>query len=521
MHHDNESKHLNAARQIIVLKWWPNLITMNASSPSSSLACKLLLLMSCWLCLAHFSLAAKLRLSSSSSSAAAAAESISSNGNDTSSDGTQTIADAIHYVNYGGDSMDEEANVDIANEAFIHTSLRRRRRRLVSMSAVQDDEQLLLDANNPGNDDDNGVIINMMRRAKDHVSPTDVPFLLHISPHDITSASEVMYNILTQCYGLIGQRYDDDTVNELLEAKRKNVVDTYFLSTDYHFFRGVRPLQHQQSQRMDQSNIAKRQLQQRQSPLQQQQQQPFHFIATHHYQEGASLFTPKHRGRVIAVLEHPVIVVQKNFLAASSSSLHSSSAATSNQQQQQQQQDALLKQLIEHVNSTNYIDNTLTRMISNTPYPTPLTEDHFKYARMILENKFLIGMGYDMDETLYKRIKLYFGWSELEGKSGCEAEIMNSLPNTKINDASSTTSPSSVLVEEGSKIWRFIQRKNLYDMKLYARGMSIFADQKMRLPVHYSVRQREVATVQNAFFDGGNLRSVEEFREDSDIPFFW
>lgn len=487
-------------------------ITMNVSSPSSSLACKLLLLMSC---LAHVAATARLL---SSSSAAAAAESISSNDNNTSRYGTQTIADAIHYVNYGGEFVDEEVNVDIANEAFIHSSIRRRRR-LVSMSAVQDEEQLLLDPNNPGNDDDSGVIINMMRRAKDHVSPTDVPFLLHISPHDITSASEVMYNIMTQCYGLIGQRYDDDTVNELLEAKRKNVVDTYFLSTDYHFFRGVRPPQHQQSQRMDQSNIAKRQLQQRQRPMQQQQQQPFHFIATHHYQEGASLFTPKHRGRVIAILEHPVIVVQKKFLAASSSSLHSSSASASNQQQLEQ--DALLEQLIQHVNSTNYIDNTLTRMISNTPYPTPLTEDHFKYARMILENKFLIGMGYDMDETLYKRIKLYFGWSELEDKGGCEAEVMNSLPNTKINDVSSSLSTSSVLVEEGSKIWRFIQRKNLYDMKLYARGMSIFADQKMRLPVHYSVRQREVAAVQNAFFDDGNLRSVEEFREDSDIPFFW
>jgi hypothetical protein len=58
-------------------------------------------------------------------------------------------------------------------------------------------------------------------------------------------------------------------------------------------------------------------------------------------------------------------------------------------------------------------------------------------------------------------------------------------------------------------------------VNIYARGMSIFADQKMRLPVHYSVRQREVAAAQEAFFDGGNLCNVEELRDDSNIPFFW
>ena len=408
---------------------------------------------------------------------------------------------------------------DIANQQeSINSSLRQRRRRLVDMSSTsQSDEQLL------GDDtvDEGGVIINMMRRAKDHVSPSDVPLLLQIPPHDITSTSEAVYNIMTQCYGLIGQRYDNDNVNDLQEAKRNNLVDKYFLSADY-YFGGVSPPQQQKSAMVGagaaNENTAERKL---------LQQQPFHFLATHHYQEGAALFTPKHRGRVIAILEHPVIVVQKNFVSSLSSTAFSLHMASSNQHQQHH--DALLEQLIQYVNSTNYVDNTMTRMISNVPHPTPLTEEHFKYARMILENKFLIGMGYDMNETLYKRIKLYFGWKELSDKRGCEAEIMRSLPITNTNtnhkqnnnNNDATSSSSSVLVEEGSKIWRFIQRKNLYDMKLYARGMSIFADQKMRLPVHYSVRQQEVAEVQAAFFDGGNLRSVEEYRDASDIPFFW
>ena len=470
------------------------------------------------------------------------------------------------------DDVDERDIVDyFANREtkFYASNLRRRHRRryllaMSSSSLLSDDKQILLSDTDGGKSEDNngsGVIINMMRRAKDHVSPTDVPFLLlqqqtSIPPHnnnynyDIPlSASEAVYNIMTQCYGLIGQKFDADdngnNVSELLEAKRNNIVDKYFVSADYYFAGGVGLQQQQQQHHHHQSDMLaiqsntaqRRQLQQRQQPMQRQQQQqhqPFHFIATHHYQEGAALFTPKHRGRVIAILEHPVIIVQRNFIAAllsSSTSSPSLHAASSSSFTNQQQHDALLhEQLIQYVNSTNYIDNTMTRMISNIPYPTPLTEEHFKYARMILENKFLIGMGYDMEETLYKRIKLYFGWRELDDKRGCEAEILKSLTissndsKMKKNDATSSPvsfSSSVELVEEGSKLWRFIQRKNLYDMKLYARGMSIFADQKMRLPVHYSVRQQEVTAVQKAFFDGGNLRSVDEFRDASDIPFFW
>jgi hypothetical protein len=497
------------------------IVTISNSSPSalsSVIFLRRIIVISCFVGMAHvFLVSAKAILWSSSSTVNALLDSSISEGAvivgtaETKRDGSGTFWNEYSHA---------EANVDdIANQKeSINSSLRQRRRRLVAMPPTsQSDEQLL------GDDvvDEGGVIINMMRRAKDHVSPSDVPLLLQIPPHDITSASEAVYNIMTQCYGLIGQRYDNDNVNDLQEAKRNNLVDKYFLSADY-YFGGVSPPQQQKSAMVGagaaSEHTAERKL---------LQQQPFHFLATHHYQEGAALFTPKHRGRVIAILEHPVIVVQKNFVSSLSSTAFSLHMASSNQHQQHH--DALLEQLIQYVNSTNYVDNTMTRMISNVPHPIPLTEEHFKYARMILENKFLIGMGYDMNETLYKRIKLYFGWKELSDKRGCEAEIMRSLPITNTNNNhkqnnnnnDATSSSSSVLVEEGSKIWRFIQRKNLYDMKLYARGMSIFADQKMRLPVHYSVRQQEVAEVQAAFFDGGNLRSVEEYRDASDIPFFW
>lgn len=73
-------------------------------------------------------------------------------------------------------------------------------------------------------------------------------------------------------------------------------------------------------------------------------------------------------------------------------------------------------------------------------------------------------------------------------------------------------------VEEGGHHWRAIQKINLFDMKLYARAMSVYGLQKMRLPVHPVVAQKDREVVSEAF---GNLRNVDEAMESTDVPFFW
>ncbi|KAL3777157.1 hypothetical protein ACHAW5_000144 [Stephanodiscus triporus] len=130
-------------------------------------------------------------------------------------------------------------------------------------------------------------------------------------------------------------------------------------------------------------------------------------------------------------------------------------------------------------------------------------------ARMILENKFLIGMSSDLVETVHKRLRLYFGWRELPDKVGCEAERVRSA---KIFE--------SRLVEKSHE-WRFVAKRNRYDVKLYARAMAIFGDQKMRVPIHPIIRAEERAVVERAFFAGGHMRDVSDPRDDNDVPFFW
>jgi hypothetical protein len=100
--------------------------------------------------------------------------------------------------------------------------------------------------------------------------------------------------------------------------------------------------------------------------------------------------------------------------------------------------------LIRHVNSMTYHDNRLTRMLANVPR-------HFRAARMILENNFLVGMSYDLLETVHWRLGLYFRWKEMPDKAGC---VMGRISNS---GGSSTTSSHRII--EKSPEWRFVARR--------------------------------------------------------------
>jgi len=163
---------------------------------------------------------------------------------------------------------------------------------------------------------------------------------------------------------------------------------------------------------------------------------------------------------------------------------------------------------LEFVTREDYYDNFLTRMLANVPAHVEVTEEHFKEARMILENKFLIGMTNDVAETVQKRLKLYFGWEELPSQQGCEMYYIKN----------GVMALPPVTIEEGGHYWRAIQKINLFDMKLYARAMSVFGQQKMRMPVHPLAVQKEREVVNEAF---ARLRNVDEPLDESDVPFFW
>ena len=68
----------------------------------------------------------------------------------------------------------------------------------------------------------------MLRRARDKVSERDVPFLLQI-PY---TNSDVIYDIMTDCYGLVGREYwDVDEMEREAKEVGGSVVDSFYVSS--------------------------------------------------------------------------------------------------------------------------------------------------------------------------------------------------------------------------------------------------------------------------------------------------
>ena len=301
------------------------------------------------------------------------------------------------------------------------------------------------------------TIINLFRRAKDSVSESDVPFLLQ-TPH---SDSEVLHSIMTECYGLHGRTYD--SVEDLVDARRQNITEYYVSSHD-------RP-----------ASAFKR------------FGERFHFLATPHYREGAALLTRGHKGRVILVLRHPVDVAEAAYRADVPEARTRGDV-----------EDGLLR----HVEAPAYVDNRLTRMLAGVPPGAEVTEAHFREARMMLENKFLIGMADDPLETVKRRLAPYFGWRELPEQRGCE--------NRHIQAAQEGRAYS--LLEERGHAWRAVRRREHFDNKLFARAKAVFGNQKMRIPVHVVRWQNDRERAKEAY---EHLRNLRDERDASDLPFFW
>jgi len=84
----------------------------------------------------------------------------------------------------------------------------------------------------------------------------------------------------------------------------------------------------------------------------------------------------------------------------------------------------------EYIASPSYVDNWMTRQLTNSVPGEELTEDHFKLAKSILNTKIFVGLQDEMDETL-RLLVAHFGWKEVG--TGCvdmlTHEKVNSMPH--------------------------------------------------------------------------------------------
>jgi hypothetical protein len=105
-------------------------------------------------------------------------------------------------------------------------------------------------------------------------------------------------------------------------------------------------------------------------------------------------------------------------------------------------------------------DNWMVRMLANAKIGG-LNKNHLELAKLVLKEKFIIGMSEHMDET-FRYLKHYFGWKET--KEGCVFEHLHTASNKNKYPE----------LKRGGSVWDIVAEKNRFDMALYYFALEIF-----------------------------------------------
>jgi len=139
--------------------------------------------------------------------------------------------------------------------------------------------------------------------------------------------------------------------------------------------------------------------------------------------------------------------------------------------------DIFQKMTLEEYAASEYVhSNFMVRTLANKPKEPILPADMY-LAKMILRQKFVIGLSSEMDESL-DRIQTFFGWKAVDHYrlgvfqriKDCKAQY---LSETHVSKHMVPHSP----VLEGSKEWNLLLQKNWADMALYEFALDVYREQ--------------------------------------------
>ncbi len=175
-------------------------------------------------------------------------------------------------------------------------------------------------------------------------------------------------------------------------------------------------------------------------------------VVSSYFFEGMKLFNPNHQGRAFTFLPHPVYQTESLYRF-----LKKKYPGSFNE-----------VDIENWVQSDAFTDNWVVRSLINQ-HSGELTEDHLVAAKIILAQKFVIGISQYPKETL-KRLVMYYGWNEVNGNG---FDCMNHFLNQD-NDEDVLFEGK---IERGSKRWKLLSKVNKYDMDLYYYALQLFAKQ--------------------------------------------
>jgi len=187
--------------------------------------------------------------------------------------------------------------------------------------------------------------------------------------------------------------------------------------------------------------------------------------------EVTALFDTTYRGRFFTVLSHPVQRAVSTFFHL--------------QHRAKETGDANLVRFInmtlkEYAESDLVESNYMVRSLVNKPTGALLPTDLY-LAKIILRQKFLIGLSDKMDQSL-ERIRLYFGWHAVDHYrlgvfqrvNECKAQYLSEghISKNRIVHAQ---------IDANNPIWALLHQKNWADVSLYEFARDVYRQQQESL----------------------------------------
>ena len=183
-------------------------------------------------------------------------------------------------------------------------------------------------------------------------------------------------------------------------------------------------------------------------------------IISNYFLAGTALFNEHHYGNAFTIMRHPITQALSLF----------------HYRRKAKWERSYRKELMHitfeaYISSPAYVDNWMTRQLTNSIPSVELTEADLQRAVLIMRKKIFVGIQEQMEETI-RQLMVHFSWNETD--TGCAYAL--------IKDRSNANDYPNISGGRGCGTWNIAAEVEKWDMQLYHEALYQFADQRDKYP---------------------------------------
>lgn len=270
-------------------------------------------------------------------------------------------------------------------------------------------------------------ILMPSRAQKDDEQKGDLAFFWHIPK----ASGSTMKNVMNFCFGL--RRAEKTEAKASLEFVREGI-----LNMDTATPEGLR---HSFEEELVDSGMVD-------------------VIVSNYFLAGSALFNERHYGNAFTIFRHPIYQAQSLFYYRRKAKWERS-----------YRKELMHITFETYISNPAYVDNWMTRQLTNSIPSVELTEADLERAVLIMRKKIFVGIQEQMEETI-RQLMVRFSWNETD--TGCAYAL--------IKDRSNANEYPNLSGGRGGATWNIAAEVERWDLQLYEAALIQFAEQGEKYP---------------------------------------